>query len=125
MPKNVVFLGFSDFFVVSRTNVTEIQRHSPNQKTYLNYKKSLENSFPAFNLSKYLNDFQFNCPDGCPCDRYPCTEKTTAPYGTIPTVKATTAPLATNAVLVLNTWNAANKQMVIGWDGEFILGYKK
>ena len=42
---------------------------------------------------------------------------------------ATTTSSATNAVLVLSTWNAhissgpyANKPMVIGWNGKFIWG---
>ena len=42
------------------------------------------------------------------CDDYPCVEKTLA----------TTKTSATNAVLVLSTWNAANKPMVIGWNGK-------
>ena len=33
------------------------------------------------------------------------------------TVPATTTSPATNAVLVLSTYNAANKPMVIDWDG--------
>ena len=31
---------------------------------------------------------------------------------------ATTTSSATNAVLVLSTWNAANKPMVISWNGK-------
>ena len=65
----------------------------------------------------FLNSiyFQENCPGGCPCDDYSCAETTTAPDVTIPT-----AP-TTNAILVLSTSNAANKPMVIDWDGEFVL----
>ena len=33
------------------------------------------------------------------------------------TVPATTTSPATNAVLVLSTYNAANKPMVVDWDG--------
>ena len=68
-----------------------------------------------------LYDFQENCPGGCPCDEYPCAETTTAPDITTPSAPATTTSPATNAVLVLSTKNAANKPMVIDWDGEFIL----
>ena len=65
--------------------------------------------------------FQENCPGGCPCDDYSCAETTTAPDVTTPTAPTTTASPATNAVLVLSTSNAANKPMVIDWDGEFVL----
>ena len=43
---------------------------------------------------------------------------------TTATAPATTTSPATNAVLVLSTYNSANKPMVIDWDGEFILGKK-
>ena len=66
-----------------------------------------------------LFSFQENCPGGCPCDDYPCVETTAAPDVTTPTVPATTISPASNAVLVLSTWNVANKPMVIDWDGEF------
>ena len=71
----------------------------------------------------FLNpiNFQENCPGDCPCDDYPCAETTTAPDVTTPTAPATTTSPATNAVLVLSTSNAANKPMVIDWDGELIL----
>ena len=72
----------------------------------------------------FLVIFQENCPGGCPCDDYPCAETTTAPDVTTPTAPATTTSPATNAVLVLSTKNAANKAMVIDWDGEFIFGNK-
>ena len=63
--------------------------------------------------------FQENCPAGCPCDDYPCTETTTAPEMTTATAPATTTSPATNAVLVLSTTNNANKPMVIDWEGMF------
>ena len=68
----------------------------------------------------FFSIFQENCPGGCPCDDYPCAETTTAPVVTTATVPATTKPPATNAVLVLSTYNSANKPMVIDWDGELI-----
>ena len=63
---------------------------------------------------------QENCPAGCPCDDYPCVETTTVPDMTTATVPATTTSPATNAVLVLSTINAANKPMVIDWDGKLL-----
>ena len=68
----------------------------------------------------FLVIFQENCPGGCPCDDYPCAETTTAPDVTTPTTPATTTSPATNAVLILSTYSAANKPMVIEWDGELI-----
>ena len=47
---------------------------------------------------------------------------TTSPATTTPA--ATTSP-TTNAVLVLSTYNAANKPMVIDCDGEFIIANKE
>ena len=44
---------------------------------------------------------------------------------TTPTVPPTTTSPATNAVLVLSTSNAANKPMVIDWDGEFTFANKE
>ena len=73
-----------------------------------------------FILVKYFIILQENCPGGCPCDDYPCAETTTAPVTTSTTPTTTTSP-TTNAVLVLSTSNAANKPMVIDWDGELIL----
>ena len=61
---------------------------------------------------------QENCPAGCPCDGFPCPETTTTPAVTTSTAAATTASPVTNAVLVLSTRNAANKPMVVGWDGK-------
>ena len=63
---------------------------------------------------------QENCPAGCPCDDYPCTETTTAPEITTVTVPATTTSPTTNAVLVLSTRNAANKPIFIDWEGKLL-----
>ena len=68
--------------------------------------------------------FQDNCPAGCPCDDYPCAETTTAPEVTTATTPATTTSPITNAILVLSTSNAANKPMVIEWDGKRIFNFK-
>ena len=64
-----------------------------------------------------------NCPAGCPCDGFPCTETTTTTTTTVTTSTAppTTPAPASNAVLVLSTRNAANKPMVVGWDGKRII----
>ena len=69
----------------------------------------------------YLIFLQDNCPGGCPCDGYPCTETTPAPEATTSTAPATTTSPVTNAVLVLSTSNAANKPMVIDWDGKRVI----
>ena len=71
-------------------------------------------------VSIFIN-FQENCPGGCPCDDYPCAETTTAPDMTTSTAPATTTPPATNVVLLLSTYNSANKPMVIDWDGKFTM----
>ena len=77
--------------------------------------------FVVFFLYFYISfTFQENCPGGCPCDDYPCAETTTAPDVTTSTAPATTTSPNTNAVLVLSTSNAANKPMIIDWDGKFI-----
>ena len=40
---------------------------------------------------------------------------------TTSTAPATTTPPATNVVLLLSTYNSANKPMVIDWDGKFTM----
>ena len=64
--------------------------------------------------------FQQNCPGGCPCEDFNCVETTTAPGVTtsISTTPITTTSPTTNAVLVLSTYNAANKPMIVDFNGK-------
>ena len=65
---------------------------------------------------------QQNCAGGCPCDEFNCVETTTAPDLTTSistTVSTTTSPTA-NAVLVLSTYNNANKPMVVDFNGKLV-----
>ena len=75
---------------------------------------------------------QENCLGGCPCDNYPCFETTTSPgvttqtapqTTTSPAVSTSTVPQTTtspvaNAVLVLSTFEYANRPMIIDFDGK-------
>ena len=90
---------------------------------WISSKHANSTALARYSVYNYLFSlfFQENCPGGCPCDDYPCAETTTAPDITTPTTPATTTSPTTNAVLVLSTNNAANKPLVIDWNGEFIL----
>ena len=61
-----------------------------------------------------------NCIGGCPCENYSCLETTTSPAVTSPTVPQTTTNPVTNAVLVLNQYDSANKPMIVDFDGKII-----
>ena len=70
-----------------------------------------------------------NCPGGCPCETFACSETTTVPDVTTSTAPATTTIETTitttqapkNSVLVLSTYRSSNKPMVVTFDGKFLL----
>ena len=65
-----------------------------------------------------LTFFKENCIGGCPCDNYSCTETTPSPDVTTTSLPDPTTSPTANAVLVLSTWNAANKPMVVDFEGK-------
>ena len=65
-----------------------------------------------------LTLFKENCIGGCPCDNYSCTETTPSLDVTTTSLPDPTTSPTANAVLVLSTWNAANKPMVVDFEGK-------
>ena len=65
-----------------------------------------------------LTFFKENCIGGCPCENYSCAETTPSPDVTTTSLPETTTSPTANAVLVLSTKNAANKPMIVDFDGK-------
>ena len=62
---------------------------------------------------------QANCPTGCPCPGYQCSNSTiTTTTSTTTETTTTTAPITEMDVLVLSTANGEKQPMIISFDGK-------
>ena len=91
---------------------TERQMQCPCEVNNCNNDVILSEIFAKFSF------FKENCIGGCPCDNYSCSETTPSPDVTTTSLPETTTSPTANAVLVLSTNNAANKPMIVDFDGK-------